>query len=166
MQKIIIRYLLALLVAFSNNIFYFIFSPLTLYFSFFILNIFYDITIVNSSIVFSDITFNFIPACTAATAYLLITELILLTQGIKIKKAIKMWLIGISSIYLMNIARIIILIQIYLRFGENYFNTVHMLFWHILSTLFVALVWIFLIEKYKVKRIPIYSDIKYLIRKF
>ena len=76
-----------------------------------------------------------------------------------------MILVGFISILALNIARILILMLIYNNFGEAAFNTVHLLFWHILSTLFVILIWLALIKIYKIKAIPIYSDLKYLIKK-
>ncbi|MBL7052029.1 MAG: pacearchaeosortase [Nanoarchaeota archaeon] len=164
MKRIYLRYIIALIIAFSTGLFYMIFSPLTINTTYFILSLFYDVTIMNSSILFQDVTFAFIPACTAATAYLIITELILLTRGISIANIFRFLYISYLSIFTMNILRILILIYIYLNYGKNYFDTFHLLFWHILSTLFVALVWIFLVEHFNIKGIPIISDIKHLLK--
>lgn len=118
----------------------------------------------NSSIIFQDVTFSFIPACTAATAYLIITELILLTRGVSFKNILKFLYISYLSIFTMNILRILVLIYIYLNYGKNYFDAFHLVFWHILSTIFVALVWIFLVEHFNIRGVPIYSDIKHLLK--
>ncbi|MBT3324596.1 pacearchaeosortase [archaeon] len=164
MRRLYIRYILALIVAFSSNFFYTIFSPLTIYTTYFILSLFYNVTMTNSSIIFQDVTFSFIPACTAATAYLIITELILLTRGVSFKNILKFLYISYLSIFTMNILRILVLIYIYLNYGKNYFDAFHLVFWHILSTIFVALVWIFLVEHFNIRGVPIYSDIKHLLK--
>ena len=75
-----------------------------------------------------------------------------------------MFFIGAAAIFFMNIARIVILVFVYLNFGKNYFDLVHIVFWHVVSTIFVAAVWIALVEWYKIKQIPVYSDIKEILR--
>ena len=80
-------------------------------------------------------------------------------------KGIKLFFIGSLLILLMNIFRIDILILSSVKFGKVWFDAIHMIFWKFLSTLYVAFVWIFLVKKFKIKTIPIYSDIKYLINK-
>ena len=103
---------------------------------------------------------EFIEACAATLAYILLGILILLTYGISLKKGIKLFLIGSLLIFIANLIRIEVLIYILVNYGIDYFNTLHLFIWKIVSSVYVALVWIFLCYKYKIKGIPVYSDIK------
>tara|TARA_Y100000310_G_scaffold345610_1_gene467284 strand:+ start:5349 stop:5843 length:495 start_codon:yes stop_codon:yes gene_type:complete len=163
-MKTILRYILALIIALYHNIFYTIFSPLTVYITYYTLKLFTNPILTESTITFNSHSFTFIPACTAATAYLLLTMLILTTRNIKFLTRIKMFIIGSIAILTLNITRILILMLAY-NVNEAFFNTLHLLFWHILSTVFVVLIWLALTKLYKIKSIPIYSDIKYLLKK-
>lgn len=162
---LIVRYSLALMLTIFNSIFYTIFAPLTVYNTYYILKLFTNPTLTSSTITFNSHSFTFIPACTAALAYLMLTLLILLTRNIKPLIRLKMVLIGFISILVLNIVRILTLMLIYNNFGQAAFNTVHLLFWHLLSTVFVVGIWLALIKIYKVKAIPVYSDLKYLVKK-
>jgi exosortase/archaeosortase family protein len=108
-------------------------------------------------------TINFIPACAAASAYLLLVLLIFLSKDIKISTRIYMFLLGSFLILSLNIIRIDILIIILIKYGKNLFEDLHLVFWKIISTIFVAFVWIILNIIFKVKTIPVVSDIVYLI---
>jgi len=158
-----IRYVLAVLVGVFYQVFYWIFSPWTLHSTYWILNLVYDVVLEGNLITFDSVTFALIPACTAATAYLLLTMLILVTRGIKLLTRIKIWIYGCLLILVFNTLRIFLLIWIYVTFGQNYFDALHLVFWHVISTVVVVLIWIGLTKKYKVKGIPIYSDFKYII---
>jgi hypothetical protein len=65
----------------------------------------------------------------------------------------------------MNILRIDLLIAAFVSLGKEWFDTIHLVFWKFVSGVYVALVWIFLSKKYKIRSIPIYTDIKYLYNK-
>ena len=158
-----IRYVLAVLVGIFYQIFYWIFSPWTLHSTYWILNLVYNVVLEGNLITFDSVTFALIPACTAATAYLLLTMLILVTRGIKLLTRIKIWIYGCLLILVFNTLRIFLLIWIYVTFGQNYFDALHLVFWHVISTVVVVLIWIGLTKKYKVKGIPIYSDFKYIL---
>lgn len=130
-----------------------------------ILNLFYTSKIIGNSIYVQDKIINFIPACIALTAYYLLFLLIVLTKDIKLKVSIKMFLLGSLSIFVLNLIRIELLIFLLIKNNYNLFEQIHMIFWNFVSGLYVALVWIFLVTKYKIKTIPIYSDIKYLYQR-
>ena len=162
MKSIFLRYSLAFIVALLSSYLLFVLLPVTLYSTYYLLQIFIEPYLVNSTIIINEVSFTIIPACTALLAYILLLELILLTRNLSFKLSIKIFLQGALLIFFMNLLRILLLIFIYLYFGKNYFDTIHLVFWHFISTIFVAFVWIFLVEKYKIKSIPIYSDIKSL----
>lgn len=163
-KRLITRIFLALIFAiFGFKIIYTIFSPLTFYLSYLSL-IFYNPIIKGNLLIINGFTLKFIPACTAASAYLLLTLLTVLTKGINLKKSILMWTTGSLSILIANLIRIDILIIALIKYGFPLFETLHLFFWKLVSIVYVALVWIFLTYKFNIKTIPIYSDIKYLIK--
>ncbi|MDP6642009.1 MAG: pacearchaeosortase, partial [Candidatus Nanoarchaeia archaeon] len=104
-----------------------------------------------------------ISACVATSAYHLLFGLVIFTKDIKLKTSIYLVLFGSIAIFLANILRIDLLIYIFLEFGKNFFEKVHLFLWQFVSSIYVALIWIFLVKKFKIKTIPIYSDIKHLI---
>ncbi len=165
MKIIIIRYVIVLLIAIFSNFFYTIFTPLTIYPTYVILSLTQSTTLTNTTIAFNGTQFTFIPACIAGTAYLILTILILTTRGIKPITRIKTLLTTYILFLLLNITRVLILIFIYTFISEQLFHTLHLIFWHILSTVFVLLIWIVTIKLYNIKNIPFYSDIIYLLEK-
>ncbi len=164
MKSILIRYSLALLAILGFGAFSFVLLPLTLYTSFFLLKIFTEVSLAGNTITVSSVPFTFIPACAATIAYLLLLTLILFTRGISLQKGMKMFFLGAIMIFCLNILRITLLILIYINYGKNYFDAIHIVFWHFVSSIFVAGVWIFLIEYYKIQNIPIVSDIKEMLK--
>ncbi|QQG39032.1 MAG: pacearchaeosortase [Candidatus Woesearchaeota archaeon] len=164
-HKLIIRVIL--LLAIPYFVFYPIFTPLTIYPSYLILKLagFNPILLSSTKILLSNITLNFIPACIAASAYYLLYLLILLTKDLTLLKSIKLFIYGSLLILIMNIFRIYTVVFILLNYSKNYFDAIHLTFWTIFSSIYVALVWVFLTKKLKIKTIPFYSDAKYLYKK-
>ncbi len=105
---------------------------------------------------------NYVEACAAVGAYVFLALLILLTKGIDLKKGVKMFLLGALLILVANIIRIDVLAYLLVQNNVNLFLTLHMVTWKLLSGLYVALVWIFLVKRFNVKEIPIVSDFKHL----
>lgn len=164
-QKLIVRVLIALII--RPSIFYVIFSYLTIYVPFLLLRLFGFNAIIEpsvSSIYINQYSFFFVPACIASSAYYLMSLLVLTTRDISLNKSIKMLLIGFLGIFTLNIIRIVFLILVFIYFGLDIFNKVHLVFWYGVSTLFVVIIWLFLTKLYKIKTIPVYSDIKYLYK--
>ncbi len=156
-KDLTLRLALCFIILFSN-IFYYIMYPLTYYTTYLILRIFYNIQLGDYSYIIGSYEIKLIEACIGISAYILITFLIFLTYGIPWKQRFKILGLGIILIYLMNIIRLIFSIFILTNYSYDLFNKFHLLFWTILSTLYVFGVWIFLIYKFKIKTIPIYSD--------
>ncbi len=167
-KSLILRILLALvLLLIPFNIFSFFLTDLSLWSTLPLIKILgYNFTLVKGSILlFQQYNLEFAPACVATPAYYLLALMIILTRDIRLKQGISMFLLGSLLIFLMNIIRIDFLLIILAEFNENLFNKFHLLFWHIVSSIYVAGVWIFLTYKFKIKNIPIYSDLKYLYSK-
>ena len=163
-SSIIIRYLLLLVASFPNLfIFYFIFTPLTIYSVYFLLNIFFDVSIQANTIFIGDFAIEIIGACIAGSAYYLLLILNLSTPGINLKTRFKTILFGFSSLLILNILRIFFLVSLLLIFPSA-FDITHKIFWYFISIVFVVGIWFAVIKIFKVKQIPVYSDAKFLLK--
>ena len=169
--SIFIRYLILILVAIPGlYIFYFIFKPLTLYPSFFFLNIFYEANIRNTTIFVGDLlTGNVVPleiinACIAGSAYYLLLILNLAVPKIKINKRIKMLVFAFISFLIISLIRIFVLSTMAVS-GSSFFDVTHKVFWYAFSILFVVGIWFLEVKLFKIKEIPFYSDLEFLFKK-
>lgn len=165
-KRLLVRILVMILITLGYGLFYRIFYPPTILVSFVVLKLFIKNLIIN----FSEHYLSpgcgklmFVEACVASTAYYLWSLLVLTTKGLG-KKVWKLWVYGVLLILGMNILRIIILILILYYAGQNWFDLIHLAFWRFVAGIYVALVWIFLVNKLKVKNIPVYSDVKELLK--
>ena len=149
------RLLFSLIFILFYGFYYKILFPLTVYPAYFIINLFYSVSFVGNSFVISNSIVNFIPACIAVAAYALLFLLIIFTKGIGLKKSVKIFLIGSGLILVMNVLRIDLLLIILVELGNGYFDKVHLLFWHFVSGVYVAFVWIYLVKKFRVSGVPI-----------
>ncbi len=159
---LVFRYALALLIGIFPVILYKIFAPLTLYPSYILLKLFYNPTLLSQSIKIDYYTLNFVPACVAVSAYILLAFLVLSTSSLEWKRRVKLFIFGSLLILILNLIRIIVLIILLIEYGTNYFEAVHLIFWQILASVYVAAVWIFLIKHYKIKSVPVVSDFRML----
>lgn len=163
--SLFLRLLSAVILGLFYEVFYLVIAPITFYLSYLLLKIFYNVKSVEGALIINGQIFNFVPACYAILAYFLLALLILFTKDISFWKGLKMFLIGSAIIFFVNLLRILAIVMIFLEKGINYFNAVHLITWKVVSTIFVFLLWIFLTKEFKVKTIPVYSDVKTLIKK-
>jgi exosortase/archaeosortase family protein len=162
-KDISLRYTLALMLGLSLSAIYLLLKPATVWLSYHSLNLFVtDSFLSGNKIITPFATLNFIDACIAASAYLLLGILVLTTRGIRFRSRLSMFIIGSILILSFNIIRITVLAYILSSYGSNLFNSVHMVFWKVLSTLYVFFVWILLTYLFNVIHIPIVSDFKEL----
>jgi len=159
---IFLRYLIIILIAFPNLfIFYFIFTPLTVYFVYLLLNIFFDASVSGNIIDIPNYSIEIIKACVAGSAYYLLLILNLSTPKIKLKKRLKILGFSFGFLLIVNILRIFLLS---LFLGSYWFDITHKLFWYSLSTIFVIGIWFTSVKLFKIKEIPVYSDMKFLFK--
>lgn len=165
-KNLIIRVLIAILLfVIPVNIFYVLFSKITLWGSLpFLYFAGYSLNFEGYTLFLDGQSLEFIPACVATSAYYLLALLVLLTKDIKLKNRIYLFLSGSFLILLMNVIRIDILLYVLIECGKNWFEKVHIFFWQFVSSIYVAAVWIFLSYKFKVKSIPVISDFKTLLK--
>lgn len=165
LYDLIIRYVVLLVVAVPNLfLFYWIFSPLTVYPSYFLFNLFFDTYLSGNNILFSNVSFSIIGACIAGSAYYLLLILNLSIPNVSLKERIKRILFAFSIFLAVNILRIFFLGVLYLQ-GAEFFDITHKIFWYGLSTLFIVGIWIFEVKIFKIKEIPVYSDFVFLYKK-
>jgi len=74
-----------------------------------------------------------------------------------------MILFSFLTFLIVNILRIFFL-SIMAISGSNFFDLTHAIFWYGLSTLFVVVIWFTEVKIFRIKTIPFYSDIKFLLR--
>ncbi|MFH1325679.1 MAG: pacearchaeosortase [archaeon] len=166
LRDISIRYFLLVLVALPNLwIFYFIFTPLTVYPVYFVLGLFYETFLIKNVILVNGLfPIELIKACIAGSAYYLLLILNLSTPRINPKKRINLLVFSFVSLLAINVIRIIILSLIFLE-GLPGFILTHKILWYFMSTIFVAGIWFSGVKIFKIKEIPIYSDLKFLYKK-
>lgn len=161
--NLILRYALLLLLGLGNlYIIYTIFTPLTIYPVFWILNIFYNPILSNTTITLSNKVIELIPACIAGSAYFFLL-ILNLTTPMKIKQRTQSLIFLLTSFLILNILRISIL-SIFFINSLSFFDISHKIAWYSISTLFVVAIWFTSVKIFSIKQIPIYSDLKQLAK--
>ncbi len=166
-KGMLLRYVLLILVAIPNLwIFYTIFTPLTVYPVYLITGIFFNVMIIGKSVLIinNSVSIELIKACIAGAAYYLLLIFNLSVPNIRLKKRLIMIGVSFLALLILNIARIVVLTSIYVA-GNPLFNLAHEIFWYALSTVFVLGIWFAEVRIFKVKDIPVYTDIKFLLKK-
>ena len=162
--NIILRYLILIIISFPNlYLFYLIFTPLTVYPVYFLLNLFFEVSLQANTLIISGFSIEIIGACIAGSAYYLLLILNLSIPNINLKKRLRVILFAFSSLLVLNILRIFLLVSL-LLISPDLFNITHKLFWYLISIVFVIGIWFTEVKIFKIKQIPIYSDIKFLIK--
>jgi exosortase/archaeosortase family protein len=162
--SILSRYIFLLLIGlFALNIFYELFRPLTIYPVYYLLKIFFNASL-NSNVISIGVPIEIIDACVAGSAYFLLLILNLSVPSVKISKRIKIILFAFIFLLLINIMRIFLL-SILAESGSSLFDITHKLLWYSLSIIFVVCIWFIEVKLFKIKEIPLYSDIHFLYEK-
>ena len=163
-MDIVMRYVVLLIIAVPNLwVFYAIFTPLTLYVLSFVLKLFFEVSVINNTLVLnSQFPIEIVEACVAGAAYYLLLILNLSVSGIKLKKRLAMIFSSFAFLFVINILRIILLSIIYVK-GYSFFDAAHWILWHLMSIVFVVGIWFAEVRLFKIKEIPVYSDIKFLV---
>lgn len=163
---ILIRYLILTIVALPGLwVFYFVFTPLTIYPIYFLFGLFFDVSLLGNILVINnEFPIEFIKACIAGSAYYLLLILNLSTPKIDLKKRVKMIILSFVSLLFVNILRIVLLILLFI-YGFAFFDITHEFFWYFVSIVFVIGIWFAEVKIFKMKGIPFYSDLKFLYKK-
>lgn len=159
--SLFLRYLTILILGAGNlYIIYKVLTPPTIYTTNLLLNIFTSTTLQGNFIYFGQTIIEIAPSCVAGAAFYLLLALLLSTADVKPKTRLYAILTAIAIFFALNITRILILASL---ISTPNFETIHWVFWHIVSTIFVVATYIATVKLYKIKSIPVYSDFKYLI---
>ena len=165
--SIFVRYLLLIITVLPGFwIFYFIFTPLTIYPVYFILKLFFQ-TVLTGNVIFIgnySTPIEIVDACVAGSAYYLLLIFNLSIPNIKFANRIKMICFAFVSFLIVNIARIVILSIIFVL-KPNIFDISHKLSWYVGSIILVVGIWFIEVKKFKIKGIPFYSDLKFMLKK-
>jgi exosortase/archaeosortase family protein len=162
---LILRYSILIIIALPGlDLFYYFFMPLTTFPVYGLLNIFFNATLNLNIIQIGELSIEIIDACVAGAAYYFLLILNLATPKINITKRLKVIGISFGIFLIINILRIFILSLIYFVNNPIYEFT-HKLFWYLGSTIFVVAIWFFVVKIFKIKKIPFYSDLKFLYSK-
>ncbi len=155
MVYIFLRYLILIILGFLP--FNIIFSSLTILPVYFLLNIFYEMSIIGNTFLVAGFEIEVISACIAGSAYYLLLVLNL-TTSMKAKQRVYSLLFSFLSLLVVNILRIFLL-SILLIEKSAFFDITHKLFWYILNIILVAGIWFLTVWLFKIKKVPVYSDI-------
>jgi len=161
--EIVSRYTILILTGFlSIQIFYFLFTSFTIYPTYFLLKLFFNASLIYNTILINSLPVEIIGACIAGSAYYLLLILNLSTPKIKLRKRITMLLFSFFLFLIINILRIFSLSILFVS-GVSFFDLAHKLFWYVGSVVFVVGIWFLSVKIFKVKEIPFYSDIVFLL---
>lgn len=153
------RYLLILILGSGSlYIFYSIFTRPTIFISFALLKIFYPIIIVANTAIFQAVTIALIPACVAGAAYYLLLILNLATP-MELKTRVFSLVFLFATFFVFNVIRIVLFAVLAFE-GYQYFDIAHKAVWYFGSTVLVVALWFVNASIFKIKEIPIYTDIK------
>jgi len=156
--NILIRYILLIFLGLGNlTIFYLVFTPLTIYPVYALLSFFYEVSLSGSFLFVQGHIIELIRACIAGSAYYLLL-ILNLTTTMPLKTRIWAILSSFLALLIVNILRIFILS---IMFVESFvlFDLTHKLFWYALSIVFVIAIWFSEVKLFKIKNIPVYSDL-------
>lgn len=165
---IALRYFILVIAAIPGlAIFYYVFTPLTTYPVYFILDIFYETLFIYGDvpvILLNELVpIELVAACIAGSAYYLLLILNLSTPGMKVDQRIKAIAFSFAVFLLANVLRIVILSALAVA-DSAYFDVTHTVFWYGISTVLVVGIWFAEVKVFRIKEIPIYSDLKYLVK--
>ncbi|NMB66740.1 pacearchaeosortase, partial [Candidatus Woesearchaeota archaeon] len=138
-KDIILRYAFLLIIGlFGLNLFYFLFSNLTISIVYKILSLFFNTSLSENIILINSYSIEIIGACIAGAGYYLFLILSFSVPNLSLIKRIFITLFSWILFFLINLTRIILL-SFLLVSGNSYFDLTHNLFWFFGSTLFVVL---------------------------
>lgn len=156
------RYLILIVLGISNlYLFYLILTPLTVYPVLVVLGAFQEVIFFHpNTILINGLFASIVPACVAGAAYYLLLILNISTPMDK-KTRTKSIIFLILTFLIINVIRISLFAHLFST-GFKYFDLAHTTTWYFGSTIMVILIWFANVKIFKIRQIPIYSDIKSL----
>ena len=118
--SLLIRYVLAFCILVSSNLFLFVFFPLTFYTVRFLTSLFTSVLSQPPFLTLHGVTFEFVDACVAVLAYILLAVLFLLTKDLSLSDGLFLFFYGSFMIFILNILRIELLIFLLVSSNDTY----------------------------------------------
>ena len=162
---IFLRYSFILIIALIlpySEFFYKFFLLVTIYPANFLLSFFYEASISGNTILINYLAIEIIPACVAVSAYLLLL-ILNITTPMNIKKRVISLIFSIFCLLITNILRIFTFSLLLIK-DYAYYDILHKIFWYSLSILLVVGIWFASVFLFKIRSIPAYSDVSFMIR--
>lgn len=163
--SLLLRYALVVLLPLGGLVlFYTIFTPLTLYSAYFILKFMYSqASLLPPATLFLQGEYiNIVSACIAGAAYYLLVALNLTTPMHPLKRVKSLAYLVLVFLFL-NVLRIVIFAKLFIS-GTDYFDLAHKVTWYFGSTLLIVLVWFSMVLIFKIQAIPVYTDVRNILR--
>lgn len=156
------RYFALVLLGINLGLIYYIFTPLTVHISFFFLEKFYDAVLISSNVIFVKGYYaTIIPACVAGAAYYFLI-ILNLTTPMPLKKRVASLFFLIMTFLILNTIRIVVFAYLIFQ-GYEDFDFAHRASWYFGSTVLVVLIWFANVTIFRIKSIPIYTDVRQII---
>jgi len=160
---IFLRYIILIIIGLLYVTLYKLLFYVTIFPSYFLLKIFYEVSIEGYILNVVGTEVGVVSACVAGSAYYLLLILNLTTE-MKTRKRLFSLLFSLVFLLIVNIIRIsafsMLLVEDFV-----YFDIIHSIFWHLMSVLLVIFIWFLTVWIFKIKNIPVYSDLRLFFRK-
>jgi exosortase/archaeosortase family protein len=161
---LVLRYVLIIAAIFALPLFYILLRPITTYLSYGLIRIFYYAQLSGNFISLHGYSIEIIDACVAGIAYFLLLALNLSTRLIGTWKRVWLFLFTSVVFLIVNVIRIFLMTLLLVN-QSSWFDTAHLVLWYALSIVFVFLIWVLSIKVFRIKEIPVYSDVKAIFRR-
>lgn len=165
MWGVLSRYILLIVLALGDFwLIYAVFTIPTITASYFFIKAIYPSALLlgDATIFFKGYYAQIIPACIAGAAYYLLA-ILNLTTPMPISKRIGSLVFLLSSFFLINVARIVLFAWLFEQ-GFNYFDITHLISWYVGSTFLVILLWFSTTVLFRIKSIPVYTDLLHVVK--
>ncbi len=156
------RYLILVVLGLNLWLFYYLLTPITVYSSFYLIKLFTQASLSGTTITISSFSIKLVSACIAGSAFYLLL-ILNLTCKMKPLVRIKSLVFSLALLLIINILRIVIFSLLFIS-SFSLFNTLHLLVWYFLSAVIVVLIWLLTVKLFRIKEIPVYSDLKFLYK--
>jgi len=159
LYSILIRYFILIVLGLGNlALFYWVFTPLTIYPVYSLLSFFYEVYLSGIYLFVDGFVIELIGACVAGSAYYLLL-ILNLTTPMPLKTRIWGIFYSFLTLLIVNILRIFLLSVMFVE-RTAFFGITHKVFWYALSIVFVIAIWVSEVKIFKIKNIPVYNDFK------
>jgi len=166
LTSLLIRYIfLIALVFLVLDLISYLLTPTTIYLSLQLIKLVYHNSVLLTGTQTLFVNGNYITlisACIAIAAYYLLIFLNL-TTPMSLAARTKSLAFLILSFLILNIIRIFIFTILFVS-GYSFFDLAHEIVWYAGSTLLLVILWFANVLLFRIKEIPIYSDIKEILR--